>query len=137
MNNSLACKLISTGRLQNNVSFFNSEIFLMKKCHKTLLILLLIFKYFILNKHRIQSNLGGWFLRTSLLSLISYLVEKAFYRLRPWVLGLLNIFPPLVPASHFNTMCKIWYTYSCKSFCWHTGGNDILKNVFRFLYILM
>ena len=60
MNNSLACKLISTGRLQN-VSFNNSEIFSYEKMHKTLLILLLIFKYFILNEHRIQSNLGGWF----------------------------------------------------------------------------
>ena len=49
MNNSLACKYISTGRLQNNVSFNNSEIFSCEKMHKTLLILLLIFKYFILN----------------------------------------------------------------------------------------
>ena len=47
MNNSLACKYISTGRLQNNVSFNNSEIFSYEKMHKTLLILLLIFKYFI------------------------------------------------------------------------------------------
>ena len=43
MNNSLACKYISTGRLQNNVSFNNSEIFSYEKMHKTLLILLLIF----------------------------------------------------------------------------------------------
>ena len=35
--------------LQNNVSFNNSEIFSYEKMHKTLLILLLIFKYFILN----------------------------------------------------------------------------------------
>ena len=43
MNNSLACRYISTGRLQNNVSFNNSEIFSDEKMHKTLLILLLIF----------------------------------------------------------------------------------------------
>ena len=49
MNNSLACKYISTGRLQNNVSFNNREIFSYEKMHKTLLILLFIFKYFILN----------------------------------------------------------------------------------------
>ena len=49
MNNSLASKTISTGRLQNNVSFNNNEIFSYEKMHKTLLILLLIFKYFILN----------------------------------------------------------------------------------------
>ena len=61
MNNSLACKYISTGRLQNNVSFNNSEIFSYEKMHKTLLILLLILKYFISNWHRVQSNLGGWF----------------------------------------------------------------------------
>ena len=40
MNNSLACKYISTGRLQNIVSFNNSEIFSYEKMHKTLLILL-------------------------------------------------------------------------------------------------
>ena len=60
MNNSLACKYISTGRLQNNVSFKNSEILYYEKMHKTLLILLLIFKYFILNSHRIQSNLENF-----------------------------------------------------------------------------
>ena len=48
MKDSLACKKISTGRLQNNVSFNNSEIFSFEKMHKTLQILLLIFKYFIL-----------------------------------------------------------------------------------------
>ena len=42
MNYSLACKYISTGRLQNNVSFNKSEIFSYEKMHKTLLILLLI-----------------------------------------------------------------------------------------------
>ena len=35
--------------LQNNVSFNNSEIFSYEKMQNTLLILLLIFKYFILN----------------------------------------------------------------------------------------
>ena len=34
--------------------------------------------YIKLAQVRIQSNLGGWFLRTLLLSLISYSVEKAF-----------------------------------------------------------
>ena len=34
MNNSLACKKISTGRLQNNVSFNNSEIFSYEKSIK-------------------------------------------------------------------------------------------------------
>ena len=47
MNNSLACKKISTDRLQKNMSFNNSEIFSYEKMHKTLLILLLIFMYFI------------------------------------------------------------------------------------------
>ena len=37
MNNSLACRYISTGRLQNNVSFNNSENFSYEKMHKTLL----------------------------------------------------------------------------------------------------
>ena len=32
--------------------------------------------------------------RISFLSFISYSVEKAFYGLRPWVIGLLNIPPP-------------------------------------------
>ena len=50
---------------------------------------------------------GSLFVKTSLLSFISYSVEKAFDGLRPWVFGLLNIFP-LVPESHFHTMCKIW-----------------------------
>ena len=45
MNNSLACKQISTGRLQKNVSFTNSEIFSYEKMHKTLLILLLSTEY--------------------------------------------------------------------------------------------
>ena len=61
-------------------------------------------------------------LENSLLSFISYSVEKAFYGLRPWVFGLLNIFPPLVPASHFHT-------YRPKLLLAH-GGNDILKNVY-------
>ena len=47
MNNSLACKYIGTGRLQNNVSFNNSEIFSYEKMHKTLLILLFIFVLYI------------------------------------------------------------------------------------------
>ena len=47
MNNPLACKYICTGRLQNIVSFDNSEIFSYEKMHKTLLILLLILVLFI------------------------------------------------------------------------------------------
>ena len=34
--------------------------------------------------------------------------RKAYYGLGPWAFGLLNNFPPLVPTSHFHTMCKIW-----------------------------
>ena len=55
MNNSLACKYIGTGRLQNNVSFNNSEIFSYEKTHKTLLILLLIFCTLYL------TSTEGWF----------------------------------------------------------------------------
>ena len=47
MNNSLACKYISTGRLQNIVSFNNSEILSYEKMHTTLLILLLSLVLFI------------------------------------------------------------------------------------------
>ena len=67
------------------------------------------------------------------MSLISYLVEKAFYGLRSWVFGLLNI------CQQATSVQSVIYgnTYAGKSFCWHTGGNDILKNVFGFLYILM
>ena len=43
MNNSLACKWISIGRLQKNESFNNSEFFSYEKMHKTLLILLLLY----------------------------------------------------------------------------------------------
>ena len=43
----------------------------------------------------------------SFITVINFLFgRKAFYGLRPWVFGLPNI--PLVPASHFHTMCKIW-----------------------------
>ena len=47
--------------IQIRPSSLSYEPFSYEKMHKTLLILLLIFKYFILNEHRIQSNLGGWF----------------------------------------------------------------------------
>ena len=71
------------------------------------------------------------------MSLISYLVEKGFYGLRPWVFGLLNIFPPVCQQATSVQSVIYGNTYAGKSFCWHTGGNDILKNVFGFLYILM
>ena len=55
----------------------------------------------------------------------------------PWVFWQQNIVPPLVPASHCYTMCKIWlHIYMQKLLLAHRG-NDILKNVFGFLYILM
>ena len=44
---------------------------------------------------------------------------------------------PLVPASHFHTMCKIWQHIFMQKLLLAHGGNDILKNVFGFLYILM
>ena len=49
-----------------------------------------------------------FFLENFITVIHSYSVKRAFYGLRPWVFGLLNIFHPLVPASHFHTMCKIW-----------------------------
>ena len=33
--------------------------------------------------------------------------------------------PPRVPASHSIQCVKYGNTYTCKSFCWHTGGGDI------------
>ena len=36
----------------------------------------------------------------SFITVINFIIrQKAFYGLRPWVFGLLNIFPPLVPAK--------------------------------------
>ena len=74
------------------------------------------------------------FKRLVLENFISYSVEKAFYGLRPWVFGLLNIFPPPLCQQATSIQCvKYGNTYTGQSFCWHTGGgggNDILKNVF-------
>ena len=61
----------------------------------------------------------------SLMSFISYSVEKAFYGLRPWVLGLLNIFLPFCQQAISIQCVKYGNTYTGKSFCWHKGGNDI------------
>ena len=69
-----------------------------------------------------QNNLGGWFKRTLLLSLISYSFEKAFYGLRPWIFGLLNIFPPLCQQATSIQCVKYGDTYTGKSFCLDTGG---------------
>ena len=70
-----------------------------------------------------------------------YLVERAFYGLRPWVFGLLNNPPPVCQQATSIQSVKYGNTYAGKSFCWHTGGggggNDVSKNVFGFLYILM
>ena len=46
--------------------------------------------------------------------------------------------PPLFQQATPIQCVKYGNTYTCKSFCWHkVGGNDILKIVFGFLYILM
>ena len=45
--------------------------------------------------------------------------------------------PPLCQQATSIQYVKYGNTYTCKSFCWHTEGNDILKNVFGFLYIIM
>ena len=120
------------------MSFNNSEIFSYEKLHKTLHILLLIFKHFIeLAQHTKQ-------LRRLVLENFITVINFFFGRKgNLWAevlgFGLLNIFPPLVPASHFYTMCRIWlHVYMQKLLLAHGGGgDDILKNVFGFLYILM
>ena len=44
--------------------------------------------------------------------------------------------PPLVPASHFYTMCEYGNTYAGKSFCWHTGGGGgVILKIFSDFYI--
>ena len=48
-----------------------------------------------------------------------------------------HLSPPVCQLATSIHSVKYDYTYAGKSFCWHTGGNDILKNVFGFLYILM
>ena len=66
-------------------------------------------------------------LENSLLSLISYSVEKAFLGLRPWIFGLLNIFPPPLCQQVTSIQCvKYGNTYTCKSFCWHTGVGGMI-----------
>ena len=58
-----------------------------------------------------------------------YSVEKALYGIRPWIFELLNISPPppLVPASHFHTMGKIWqHIYRQKLLLAHER-DDLLK----------
>ena len=57
--------------------------------------------------------------------------RKGYFGLRPWVFGLLNIFPPLCQQATSIQCVKYGNTYTCKAH----RGNDILKNVFRFLYI--
>ena len=64
----------------------------------------------------------GWFWRTLLLSFISYSVEKAFYRLRPVVFGLLNIFPPLCQQVTAIQYLKCGNTYTGKTFAGTRGG---------------
>ena len=51
-----------------------------------------------------------------------YLVEKAFYGLRPWVLGLMNIFPRLCQQATSRQCLKYGITYTGKGFSWHMGG---------------
>ena len=66
--------------------------------------------------------------------------------LGPGFLGCWTSFPPVCQQATSIQSVKYGHTYAGKSFCWHTGGgggggggggNDILKNVFGFLYILM
>ena len=54
--------------------------------------------------------------------IIFYSVENAFYGLKPWVFGLLNISPPVCQQATSIQCVKYGNTYTCKSFCWHTGG---------------
>ena len=71
---------------------------------------------------------------------MSYLVEKAFYGLRPLVFWLLNIFPPPCASKPlpYNVLNMVTHIHA-KAFAGtrEGGGEDILKNVFGFLYILM
>ena len=84
-------------------------------------------RYF--NKIKRTSRLGR--LLALSLEILSYLVEKAFYGLRPRDFELLNISPPLCQQATSIQCVKYGNTYTCKSLCWHTGGNDILKKCFR------
>ena len=65
------------------------------------------------------------------ISVIHFLFgRKGIYGLRPWVFGLLNIFPPLCQQATSIQCVKCSNTYAGKSFCWHTGGGCYFKNVF-------
>ena len=66
-------------------------------------------------------------------------LKRNFMGLGPGFLGCLTSFPPLCQQATSIQCVKYGDTYTGKIFCWHTGGggNDILKNVFWFLYTLM
>ena len=66
----------------------------------------------------------------SLLSFISYSVEKVFYGLRPWVFGLLNISPLCQRATSIQCV-KYGNTYTGKSFYWHTGDDISDFDIFK------
>ena len=76
MNNSLACKYISTGRLQNNVLFNNSEIISYEKMHKTLLILLLNFLKVLYVKLAQNTKQFGMLVLENLITVIIFLFGR-------------------------------------------------------------
>ena len=43
--------------------------------------------------------------------------------------------PPLYQQATSIQCVKYGNTFTVKSFCWHTGGNDILKTMFSDFYI--
>ena len=49
--------------------------------------------------------------------------RKAFYGLRPYVFGLLDIPPPVRQQATSIQCVKYGNTYTGKSFCWHMGVN--------------
>ena len=64
------------------------------------------------------------------ITVINFLIgRKGFYGLRPWVFGLLNI-PPLCQQATSIRCVNYGSTYTCKCFCWHVWGDDILKKMF-------
>ena len=123
--------------MQKNASLNNSGIYSYEKCinlaNSTLNVYLLYIKLAQNTKQFRRFVLENFI--TVFNFLRAYLVEKAIYGLRLWVFGLLNIFPPVCQQATSIQCVKYGNTYTCKSFCWHTWGNDILKNVFEFLYI--
>ena len=94
MNNSLACKEISTGHLQKNVSFNKSELLSYEK--KCINLANSTFNLYVVYIKLAQNT--KQFRRLVLenfITVINFLFgSKAFYGLRPWVFGLLNISPP-------------------------------------------